>query len=128
MKEIIIKESNKERIESAIREAEGKAKVRTIDYNIIKMMIGKIEKKFNFALKKEMEGLEVIADFHAHSYPRAYKYGPESTFVRMKYNKCSWRLTDIYRSTQRKDRSDEFWVTAMPEALEKSVIYHYISF
>lgn len=100
MKEIMIKESNKEKIEAAIKMAEGRSTARTITYNDIVCDIARIEEKLNIA-KKHMEGIKADVDHNAQDFPSAYKYTPESTQYCIIRKKSGWVLYYVGRQTTR---------------------------
>lgn len=51
--------------------------------------------------KGAMEGIEIEVNPCAQSFPRAYKFTPESTQFTAVYKRGSWRITDIRRDTCR---------------------------
>ena len=128
MKEIIIKDSNRERIEQAIKEAEGRAKERTIIYKDIVDAIKAIEKKFSFATKKSMDGLKVMVDMNAQTYPKAYKYQPQATFFGIRYSKGSWRLICVERENQSKTKITRYEIWYLPSALKDAIMNQYTAF
>ena len=103
MKEIIIKESNKERIEAAIKEVEGRATARTIDFYDIIRDIKNIEGELSIA-KKDMIGIIADVDHNAQDFPKAYKYTPESTHYVLTRKTSGWAISHI---TRRKTRSSK---------------------
>ena len=115
MKEIVIKEANKEKINNIIKEAEGKASARTIDYDYIVRAIKEIEDKFWLIHKKDMEGMIVCVDMHAQQYPKAYKHTPESTQFSIVKAESGWKLRWIERCKQDKYHDEKYEVTEMPE-------------
>ena len=128
MKAIIIKDTNKEKIESAIKEAEGRAKERLICFADIESAIKEIEKKFHCVTKKSMEGLSIIVDPYAQKYPKAYKYTPESTQFLLTFEKGSWRLRWVARRAQDKYCVKSYEVVAMPEDLINAIVKDYMKF
>ena len=102
MKGILIKESNKEKINTYIAEAEGRANVRTVDYITIINDIKTLEKKLSIN-KKDMTGITADIDHHAQNFPSAYKYRPESTHYVIIKEKTGWKLLVALRCTTRRD-------------------------
>lgn len=98
-KNIAINEYNTvvESLKNAIKEAEGRASARTITAEEILSTLIRIEDDLHIS-KKAMDGIRMIADINSQSFPRAYKYTPESTHFSAEYKNGSWRLTDIYRA------------------------------
>lgn len=128
MKEIVIKDVNKEKINNIIKEAEGKASARTIDYDYIVRAIKEIEDKFWLIHKKDMEGMIVCIDMHAQQYPKAYKHTPESTQFKMIRLKSGWKLLNVGRYTQDKYHDEKYKVSEMPEATKQALIKAYMKF
>lgn len=81
----------------AIKEAEGRASARTITAEEILSTLIRIEDDLHIS-KKAMNGINVTVDINSQSFPKAYKYTPESTHFSAEYKNGSWRLTDIYRA------------------------------
>ena len=100
MKEILVKESNRERIESAIKDAQGKATARTIDFDDILKDIKEIEYTLGIA-KKYMLGIKADIDHNAQDFPKAYKYTPESTHYMLVRKTSGWAITGICRRRTR---------------------------
>lgn len=128
MREIAIKESNKEKINNAIKEAEGKASARTIDYDYVVRAIKEIEDKFWLIHKKDMEGMVVWVDIHAQQYPKAYKYTPDSTQFKVVKAKSGWKLLSVGRYMQDKYHSEKYEITEMPEITKQALIKAYTKF
>ena len=96
-KEIIVAESNKDKIEAIIKEAEGKASARTIGYDDITKAIAKVEEELNGIPKKYLEDTVVECDPWAQKLPSAYKYRAESTQFVITFRKGKWRVSNIRR-------------------------------
>lgn len=102
---IIIKDSNKEKIEIELTKAQQSCTRRTIRFDDLANIIKNIEYKLDIP-KKYMLGVSADVDYHAQDFPRAYKYNPESTHIRIKKVASGWALIDVWRgkcrpSTQR---------------------------
>lgn len=63
---MLIKESNKERINQFIAESEGRARERKITYRDLEEAVKTVERKLNIP-KKYMEGIEVDVDINAQT-------------------------------------------------------------
>lgn len=87
-----------EPINSAIKAAEGRATVRTINADDILQALTQIEARFGLS-KKAMEGVTLRCDVHAQNFPNAYRYEPMSTWFSAEYKAGHWNLTDICRDT-----------------------------
>lgn len=124
-KAIIIKEENRAKIEAAIAEAEGKARVRTVTYRDIEQDVVTIDKMFIGLAKKDKEGLQVICDPNAQSFPNAYKGIPMSTTYLLTYHNGSWRISEIGRE---KTHSCRHVVRTMPETVMQYLVDRYTRF
>lgn len=99
---MLIKESNKEKIEKMITEAEGRARERKITYADMVHGIKKIEGWLGIP-KAHMEGIVVYVDHNAQNFPNAYKYTPYSTQYMMVRKRSGWDLRQVYRDITRRD-------------------------
>lgn len=126
MKEIIISGANwREKLESTIREAEGRATARTITpENIIDALLH-IEKKLDVS-RAALEGTTATVDYNAQIFPAAYKYTPESTIFAAVYRRGSWRVTDICRAATR--RPGGAILVQMSESCKKAVMENHSRF
>lgn len=97
MKEINMKNANAiEMLTKAIKEEEGRATARTITAEEVVDELERIETRLGIA-KKALNGVRVLVDMNAQSFPNAYKYTPESTHFEATFKNGSWRVTNIYR-------------------------------
>lgn len=96
-KEIIIKAENIEKIETAILEAEGRATCRCLSVEQVKSTVSEVETHLGIT-KKALEGVEIMADPNAQTFPNAYRYTPQSTYFKAVYRHGTWRLTAVYRA------------------------------
>lgn len=124
-REIIVKEENREKIEAAVRDAEGKSRVRTVAYRDILQDIETIDKMFVGLSKKDKTGLTVSCDPNAQSFPNAYKGIPMSTTYVLTYRNGSWRISEIGRSQTHACRHV---VREMPETVKQYLIDRYTRF
>jgi len=93
---IIVNEKNKKKIETCIAEAEGRATVRTITFEQIEYAIERIEKELDITAKY-MRGVTACVDPNAQDFPRAYKYTPQSTWVKLERCASGWAVIGIWR-------------------------------
>ena len=126
-KPIIINEKNTERISKAFKEANGKCTSRTYEASGLRFEIESIEKQFSGCPKKSMDGLKVLVDPHAQSFPNAYKRKgtPMSTCYTLQNKNGSWRLIGVGRLVC---DSRRFIVQEMPEALKRAIVAQYMTF
>ena len=82
-----------EKLSQAIKEAEGKARVRTVTAEDIERILDNIS---NNIPKAKLHGTKVFYD-GAEKFPNAYKYIPESTHWTAENCNGRWYVTDIYR-------------------------------
>lgn len=116
---MIIRESNKEKIEEFITKAEGKARVRTIDFTTIVKDIEYLERKLAIP-KKHMIGIKASIDHHASNFPNAYKGRPMSTQYLIERKSSGWDLRSVDRWDTRKE-SRAFSVSLTDEA-KKAIV------
>lgn len=83
-------------ISDAIKEAEGRATVRTIDADDILHRLAQIEDTLHIS-KKAMQGVVVSVDLHAQTFPNAYKYQPQSTQFVAEFAAGHWSLLHVFR-------------------------------
>lgn len=116
---IIINDANKEKIDAAIKTAEGRASARTITADCILRSVQKITSRLSIP-KKAMVGITATIDINAQDFPNAYKYTPESTIITVEYTRSGWTLTDIYRDRTR--RASRAVVMFLPEQAKEAIL------
>ena len=125
MKPIIVKETNKERIQQELDVLQKRSKVRTIDAGDILKACSRIEKELNVT-KKALVGTVAIVDPNAQDFPKAYKYTPESTSFRIVRTSTGWKLTDLYRDSCA--RSDNRYIVTIPEEAKQEILHRFERF
>src|SRR5690554_1471924 len=96
---IKVAESNREKLQAAIDEAQKKAQVRWIDADDIFDAIETAEEQLTRILaKKDWPGAAVFVDKHAQKFPACYRGTPESTQFRIERNTAGWNVTWIGRN------------------------------
>lgn len=93
---VVVKESNRDRIDAWIGEAEGRSEVRRIDYGNVADACAHIEWSLGIP-KKDMEGVEFIVDRFAQVFPHAYRGIPQSTHFRVRFSSGTWKLLEVWR-------------------------------
>lgn len=117
---MLVKESNREKIEEMIKKAEGRARARTINYNDMTTALKKIEDRLRIK-KKDMIGIRARVDIHAQNFPQAYRYyRPESTHFFVTKKSSGWDLTDVDRDWTR--REGHGVVLYLPDETCKAII------
>ena len=113
---MIIRESNKEKIEEFITKAEGKARVRTIDFKTIVKDIKCLERELDIP-KMHMVGIKAFIDHHAENFPNAYKGRPMSTQYMIERKSSGWDLRSVERDDVKRE-SKAFTVVLTDDAKE----------
>lgn len=126
MNPIIVSEKNRERIDKAINEVEGRATVRCLTYAAVLVAIERIEARLGLP-KARMEGVSFHVDTWAQDFPNAYEYTPMSTQFNLTLSKGKWRISDIGRaSVQRAGRKCQ--CIEMPEAMKDALLRRFEAF
>lgn len=87
--------TNKEKLNEAISEVEGKATARTIDAERIDDILNEIGKGI---AKTKLHGTKVYYN-GAEPFSNSYKYRPMSTHFQAENIKGKWYVTNIFRDT-----------------------------
>ena len=87
--------TRREKIEEAVKKAEGRASVRTVTYDMICRVLDEVSEDIP---KTKLHGTKVHYD-GAKNFPKAYKYTPESTHWIAENFRGKWYLIDVYRDT-----------------------------
>ena len=116
---IIIKESNRAKIEEMIREAEGKATARTITADCIMNAVKHIEAHLDIP-KKAMIGITAEVDPWAQNFPKAYKYEAYSTQFAIAREPSGWILYYVCRAKAK--RASQAAVLTLPETAQAAII------
>ena len=120
-----INAENTEKLNAAIAEAEGRAKVRTVDAKTIQNILDRVS---GVIPKAKLHGTKVYYDGAEH-FPNAYKYRPESTHWTAENIKGKWYVTDIKRATCPNRRTWNTSVVFSEEAKEAIInICSYINY
>ena len=109
-----------EKLEKAIKEAEGRATARTLTAEQVCERLYQIDLQFGIT-KKALEGTEITVNAHAQDFPRAYRYTPESTFFRAVFKRGQWEIYDIYRDTCRNQKV----YAKLPDTAKAEIIAKY---
>lgn len=117
---IVIKWDNIERINEAIKQAEGRATERLIKYENIDHAVFEIEHKLDIP-KVAMLGIMVDIDWNAQKFPNAYKYAPMSTHATIKKTASGWNLIGVHRDTCRTKKYDVLLTEVAKQALIERV-------
>ncbi|EFR42360.1 hypothetical protein [Dialister micraerophilus] len=117
---IILNERNKKRVAELLTSVQGGCKVRTVTvediYNISNELL-------NYPIhwtKTALEGSTFWIDLNAQTFPRAYKYTPQATIVKLKMIKGSMRITSVSRGTCTSKKVDTYLSDTAKEFLIKN--------
>lgn len=126
-KRIVYKGGNLERITQWIREAEGRATVRTVSVRSMGAALKAAEDRLlAVAAKKSLKGSKLSVDINAQDFPSAYRYTPESTHFEAVYNGREWVITSIERKRCR--GSAQKCICHLTEEAKESIIASYTQF
>ena len=112
---------NTEKLEGALKEAQGKATARTIDVDRILGVLKYVEKRLGIG-KAALKGTKVHFT-GAEKFAKAYRFTPESTHFEAEYNGKTWFVTSITRDTcpQRQDAIEVTLSDTAKDAVLKSL-------
>ena len=122
---IKITENNKEKLENALAQANGKARERLAYFGDLENALKDIDRKFNIP-KCRMDGLKIHVDLNSQSVPRAYKYKMESTQFTLEYGKNAVYLVDCER--ERVDEYFRYRVEVFPDGVKEAILAKYEKF
>lgn len=125
---IIIKESNKEKIDSALNEVQGKARTRKVSfYDIERYATCKMNciiEHYGIS-KKAIKGLRIRYMPDADNFSQAYKYRPEATYFIIEYgNNGIAYLVGCGRDCADR-RNDYRKVVTIPNEMRNAIIESY---
>lgn len=112
---------NTAKIQSALDNAQLRARTRTITVKDIEDMCSEVEDRLSIP-KKHLHGVSFSADRHAQAIPNTYtRVGvPESTIVECIYSNGAWYLTDVQRGPCR--RPTVGYSVKLTQAARESII------
>lgn len=125
-KRIEIKEDNREKIDNAIREAEGKARERCYDYDLIKMDLADVELYLFHRLqltKKVCDTLVVNLHHWEQRFAKSYKYKPYDTRIFVTYHNGKWYYVDAER-TECTPEPANFNLEGMSSEMAQKILYN----
>ena len=98
---IRICKENRDKLQAALNEAQGKSRERTITVNDIICSTRDVEEELKIP-KKYMVGIRVVSDQCCQNFPNAYKHTPYSTQYGMERTASGWFLTWVERRPTKK--------------------------
>ena len=122
---IKITENNKEKLENALAQANGKAQERLAHFEDLGKAIEDIERKFDIP-KCRMDGLRIRVDLNCQSVPFAYEHKMLSTQFTLEYGKNAVYLVDCER--ERVDEHFRYRVEVFPDGVKDAILAKYEKF
>lgn len=122
---IRICEENKDKIQAALDEAQGKSRERTITVTDILCSIKDVEDELQIP-KKHIIGVKVISDHNCQNFPNAYKYTPYSTQFGMERTASGWFLTWVERKPTK--RAGNYYNLELTEAAKSALVDRFTKF
>lgn len=119
---IRVLESNRTRINTELQRVQSRCEVRLVDFDDIRRFCQKIEWHLRIS-KKALEGVEAVVDIHAQNFPHAYKYTPDSTWVKVAYSNGCWHYIDAQRA--RTASEGHGYVLSLTRAAEAEILRHH---
>ena len=89
---------NAEKLNEAIKKAEGKATARLLKVEDVKRLLEAVEKQLNLP-KALMKGVKVHGCPTGQDFPNAYKFAPQATCFDAEYCASGWCVVDVKRDT-----------------------------
>lgn len=122
---IKITDNNKEKLEEALAQANGKCKERLVHADDLYKAVDRIREKFDIP-KCKMEGLKIRVDLNAQSKARAYKHAMYSTFFTIEFGKTDAYLVDCERDYT--EERFQFRVIVFPDSAKEAICEKYNKF
>ena len=122
-KSIIINEHNRNKIEKALDEVQGRCKARLITYENILAELKAVDEQLSICPKKALENTEVLIDVNGQNFPNAYKFSAKSTQFRSVYSKGKWRLVYLERDWCR--TYSQRWHIALSDTAKECILQAY---
>lgn len=123
-KPIIINECNRNKIEKALDEVQGRCNARLITYEDILSELKAVDEQFSkVCTKKGLENTSVSIDVNGQNFPNAYKYSAESTQFSAIYLKGKWRL--VYLGRDYCKSYAQRWNIHLSETAKQSILESY---
>ena len=123
-KPIIINEHDRNKIEKALDEVQGRCNARIINYNDILSELKAVDEQFSkVSTKKALEGTEVLIDVNGQNFPNSYKFSAQSTQFRAVYLKSKWRIMYIGRDFCR--TYSQRWNITLSDTAKECILHEY---
>ena len=123
-KAIIINEHNRNKIEKALDEVQGRCNARLINYEDILAELKGVDEQFSkVCTKKAFENTEVFIDVNGQNFPNAYKFSAYSTQFRAVYLKGKWRIMYIGRDFCKS--YNQRWHIVLSDTAKECILHEY---
>lgn len=123
-KPVIINEHNRNKIEKALNEVQGRCKTRLITYEDILLELKDVDEQFSkVCTKKAFENTEVLIDVNGQTFPGSYKFSAYSTQFSAVYLKSKWRLMYIGRDFCK--TYNQRWYIHLSETAKECILHEY---
>lgn len=123
-KPIIINEHNRNKIEKALDEVQGRCNARLITYEDILAELKAVNEQFStVCTKKSFEGTTVLIDVNGQTFPNSYKFSAYSTQFSAIYLKSKWRLMYIGRDFCK--TYNQRWYITLSDTAKECILHEY---
>ncbi len=116
---------NRDKLQAALNEVQGKSRERTITVDDIIYSTRDVEEELKIP-KKYMVGINVESDQCCQNFPNAYKYTPYSTQYGMERTSSGWFLTWVDRKPTK--RSGNQYNLTLTEDAKKALVERFTKF
>ena len=125
MKRIRICKENRDKLQAALNEVQGKSRERTITVDDIIYSVKDVEETLGIP-KKYLTGIKVASDQCCQNFPNAYKYTPYSTQFGMERTSSGWFLTWVERKPTK--RAGNYYNLELTEAAKSALVDRFTKF
>lgn len=123
---ILVNDKNKERINTILDEAQGRATSRTVTYGVLVNVLKSVDYKYSGLTKKQLKGTELTLRPYAFDQPKAYKHEVALTEMTVYHNGKEWVLTGVERKTFRGVSKTDGIVVKLPEETIKAMMKEHL--
>jgi hypothetical protein len=113
-KKLYIDEKNRDAIQAAIENAEGKATARTLTVADLESKLGSAERMLMWPSKKDLAGTRVRVHASTEKLPSAYRYRADSTQAVCEHDGKGWILVEVERDTLRQSSANKYGLEIEP--------------
>lgn len=122
MRNIVIKESNRDRINKEIQAEQRRASVRLITVDDVFKAVKNLEEKLKCIPKVKWDGVSAQVDVHSDRFPRGYGFtAPMSTHFWIVYRAKSWKLVAVQRRDVKQTKGG-YMSIQLPKSTKDAII------